>query len=92
MDKQNGHLTYLMYDESDTQAPINNLISYDMKDKIKHIKKVVKQKAPPEVCYEAVPEGKSGNMKLLWVVRTVLTRKPVGPTSELSCTPQVHVT
>ena len=35
-----------------------------MKDKIKHIKKVVKQKAPPEVCYEAVPEGKSGNMKL----------------------------
>jgi len=64
MDKQNGHLTYLMYDESDTQAPINNLISYDMKDKVKHIKKVVKQKTPPEVCYEAVPEGKSGNMKL----------------------------
>jgi len=64
MDKQNGHLTYLLYDTEDTQAPIHDLISYDIGERIEHIKKVVEQKEPPSVCYEPIADGKSGNQKL----------------------------
>jgi hypothetical protein len=64
MDKQNGHLTYLLYDTEDTQAPIHDLISYDIRDRIEHIKKMVEQEEPPEVCYEPIADGKSGNQKL----------------------------
>ena len=34
MDKQNGHLTYLLYDSEDTQAPVYDLISYDIGERI----------------------------------------------------------
>jgi len=64
MDKQNGHLTYLMYDSEDTQAPVHDLISFDIADRIKHVKKLVELPTPPEVCYEAIADGKSGNQKL----------------------------
>jgi hypothetical protein len=64
MDKQNGHLTYLMYDSEDTQAPVYDLISYDIKERIDHVKKLVEQPTPPDVCYEPVADGKSGNQKL----------------------------
>ena len=64
MDKQNGHLTYPLYDTEDTQAPIHDLISYDIGERIEHIKKVVEQKEPPSVCYEPIADGKSGNQKL----------------------------
>ena len=64
MDKQNGHLTYLMYDTEDTQAPVHDLISYDIKERIDHVKKLVEQPTPPGVCYEPIADGKSGNQKL----------------------------
>lgn len=64
MDKQNGHLTYLMYDTEDTQAPVHDLISYDIKERIDHVKKLVEQPTPPDVCYEPIADGKSGNRKL----------------------------
>ena len=64
MDKQNGHLTYLMYDSEDTQAPVYDLISFDIADRIKHVKKLVELPTPPEVCYESIADGKSGNQKL----------------------------
>jgi len=64
MDKQNGHLTYLMYDSEDTQAPVYDLISYDIKERIDHVKKLVEQPTPPDVCYEPIADGKSGNQKL----------------------------
>jgi hypothetical protein len=64
MDKQNGHLTYLMYDSEDTQAPVHAKIGYDIEDRIAHIKEVVQQEEPPEHCHELVADGKSGNMKL----------------------------
>jgi len=64
MDKQNGHLTYLMYDAEDTQAPVHDLISYDIKERIDHVKKLVEQPTPPGVCYEPIADGKSGNQKL----------------------------
>ena len=64
MDKQNGHLTYLMYDTEDTQAPVHEKISYDIEEHIERVKKLVEQPEPPEVCHEVVPDGKSGNQKL----------------------------
>ena len=64
MDKQNGHLTYLLYDSEDTQAPVHDLISYDIKERIDHVKKLVEQPPPPDVCYEPIADGKSGNRKL----------------------------
>ena len=64
MDKQNGHLTYLLYDSEDTQAPFHDLISYDIKERIDHVKKLVEQPTPPDVCYEPIADGKSGNRKL----------------------------
>lgn len=64
MDKQNGHLTYLLYDSEDTQAPVHDLISYNIKERIDHVKKLVEQPTPPDVCYEPIADGKSGNRKL----------------------------
>src|SRR5210317_1411997 len=64
MDKQNGHLTYLMYNSEDTQAPVYDKISFDIEEHIKRVKKLVEQPEAPEVCHEVVPDGKSGNMKL----------------------------
>ena len=64
MDKQNGHLTYLMYDSADTQAPVYDKISYDIEERIDHIKKLVEQPEWPQVCHKTVPDGKSGNQKL----------------------------
>lgn len=64
MDKQNGHLTYLMYDSEDTQAPVHKKIGYDIEEHIARIKEVVEQQEPPEHCHEPVADGKSGNMKL----------------------------
>ena len=64
MDKQNGHLTYLMYDSEDEQAPVHEKVGYDIEERVAHIKEVVEQEEPPEHCYEPVADGKSGNMKL----------------------------
>ena len=64
MDKQNGHLTYLMYDQEDTQAPVYEKIGFDITDRIEHVQEMVKQPEAPEHCYDPKPDGKSGNMKL----------------------------
>ena len=64
MDKQNGHLTYLMYDEKDTQAPVYDLIKFDISERIDHVKKLVEHPTPPDVCYGTIDDGKSGNQKL----------------------------
>jgi hypothetical protein len=64
MDKQNGHLTYLMYDSEDTQAPVYDKIGYDIEEHIERVKKLVEQPEAPEHCHEVVPDGKSGNQKL----------------------------
>lgn len=64
MDKQNGHLTYLMYDSADAQAPVYDKISYDIGEHIDRVKKLVEQPEAPPHCHAVVPDGKSGNMKL----------------------------
>ena len=60
IDKQNGHLTYLEYDNA-TKHP---KIDYSIADRVNHVKEMVKSEEPPERCYDPVEDGKSGNMKL----------------------------
>ena len=64
MDKANGNLTYLKYDLNDTQAPIYKYIKGDITERIRHLKKLVEQPEPFELCYQPQPDGKSGNLKL----------------------------
>tara|TARA_R100000900_G_scaffold37524_1_gene30883 strand:- start:1132 stop:2016 length:885 start_codon:yes stop_codon:yes gene_type:complete len=65
MDKTNGHLTYLKYDMADeSQWYWSKLNFFSIPERIKNIKKVVESDTPPERCYKAIPDGKSGNMKL----------------------------
>lgn len=56
-DKQNGHITLLKVDPDNNEG-------LRIKDRIEHLKGVVKSEEEPERCYDAVPEGLSGNMKL----------------------------
>jgi len=65
MDKTNGHLTVLKYDMDDESSPHWTKLNFTpITQRIAQIKKTVNLKEPPEKCYEAVPDGKSGNMKL----------------------------
>lgn len=64
IDKQNGNLCYLEYDQTDEQAPVYPFINYDIAERVRHVKKVVEQPDAPAQCYESVPDGKSGNEKL----------------------------
>jgi hypothetical protein len=64
MDKANGHLAVLKYDLEDTQAPIYKYIKGDIKERIRHVKKLVGLPEPETFCTDSVPDGKSGNIKL----------------------------
>lgn len=64
MDKQNGHLTYLLYDEKNKEHPMFNYLDYDIVKQISNIKELVTKPEPPEFCETPEPDGKSGNMKL----------------------------
>ena len=61
MDKANGHLTYLKYDLENTDS---EKLKESIVDRVKHIKQLVEGDEPTEYCYDPVPDGKSGNMKL----------------------------
>lgn len=63
MDKANGHLAVLKYDLEDTQAPVHKLIKEDIRERIKHVKEMVKGDEPKTLCSDTVEE-KNGNMKL----------------------------
>jgi len=56
MDKQNGHLTYLKRHMDDFEG--------DIAERVRHVKKLVEQPEPLEYCFQPVPDGKSGNLKL----------------------------
>ena len=55
MNKETGELTF--FKPEDLDKP-------NIKERIKRIKKIVKEDTPPDYCYPSVPEGMSGNMKL----------------------------
>jgi hypothetical protein len=54
MDKSNGHLAVSKVD----------LLDKDVVKRIKHVKEMIELDTIPEPCYDLVPDGKSGNMKL----------------------------
>jgi hypothetical protein len=64
LDKQNGSLAWLQYDETDTSAPYYDAVNYDIAERVAHLKKLVGSDAIPSICYEPVADGKSGNMRL----------------------------
>ncbi len=55
LNKESGELTFFKPQELDKP---------NIKNKIKTVKQIIKRKTPPNFCYEPIPEGKSGNMKL----------------------------
>lgn len=57
VDKTLGKLCTLRISNTDLQQ-------YKVKDRIIHVKGMVKSETPPERCYEPKPEGKSGNLVL----------------------------
>jgi hypothetical protein len=64
MDKQNGTLAWLQYDETDTTTDYYNAVNWNPEERVGDIKKLVGSDLLPVQCYEEVPDGKSGNMKL----------------------------
>lgn len=63
MDKVSGHLAWLQYDESATGSHYYNAINWDVAQRVEDVKKLVGGDLPPQ-CYDEVPDGKSGNMRL----------------------------
>mgnify|MGYP003625185931 CR=1 FL=1 len=61
MDKQNGHLTWLEYDLETTDHP---KLKEDIEEKIVNLKKVLESDTAPDLCYDSIEDGKSGNQKL----------------------------
>ena len=55
MNKETGELT--LFRPEDLDKP-------NIPARIKKIKNVINLKSPPDLCYEPIPEGKGGNMKL----------------------------
>jgi hypothetical protein len=55
MNKETGELTMFIPDDMDKP---------NIKNKIKQVKVSIEAEDPPDFCYETVPEGKAGNMKL----------------------------
>ncbi len=55
LNKETGQITLFRPEELDKP---------NIKERIKTIKQVVKKKKPPEFCFDPVPEGKAGNLKL----------------------------
>jgi hypothetical protein len=55
LNKENGELTLFRPDELDKP---------NIRARIKLLKKQMKAATPPDFCYDTIPDGKSGNMKL----------------------------
>lgn len=47
-------------------SPLRNTVikHYHPKERIDHLREVIKSETPPDLCYQPVPDGASGNLKL----------------------------
>jgi hypothetical protein len=65
MDKQNGTLAWLQYDEENMTdgTPYKEAVDWDVAQRVRDLKKMVEGSIPSK-CYEDMPDGKSGNRKL----------------------------
>lgn len=64
MDKQNGTLAWLHYDELDKETHYHKAVNYSISDRVREVKKLVSSDSSPEKCYGPVQDGKSGNERL----------------------------
>ena len=64
MNKVNGELCWAGYDEDNLTAEEQDVMLYDIRDRITAVKKLVAEAIIPSICYSPEPDGKSGNMKL----------------------------
>jgi hypothetical protein len=55
MDKQTGEVTCM---------PLHKMEMIDPEERIKYLKDALSKDTPPERCYDPVPDGQSGNLKL----------------------------
>jgi len=65
--KKDEEVAFLAIDKSSCEMALCFLYPRHMIDapkRISHLKSMVKKPTPPERCYEPVPDGQSGNMKL----------------------------
>lgn len=46
------------------QFDADELAEYNVEERVAYVKEMVEEADPPEKCYQPVPEGKSGNMRL----------------------------
>ncbi len=64
MDKTTGELAWLQYHEPAPEgAPYKDALDWDVVERVQRVKKMVAGPLPA-VCYEEIPDGKSGNMQL----------------------------
>ena len=64
MDKQNGTLAWLQYHEDHDNTPYGDAIDWDVAERVRYLKSLVSGDLVPIHCYDPVPDGKSGNMRL----------------------------
>tara|TARA_R110000796_G_scaffold117791_1_gene231016 strand:- start:7003 stop:7863 length:861 start_codon:yes stop_codon:yes gene_type:complete len=55
IDKSSGEITY---------CPVHHMEMINAEERIKHLKKMVQSPILPDRCYDDIPDGKSGNMRL----------------------------
>lgn len=63
MDKANGTIAWLQYHEGDPKAPYAKALDWSVPDRIDYLKDAVDGPLPP-ACYQEVPDGASGNLRL----------------------------
>lgn len=64
MDKQNGHLCVLEYDERDKHSDYYDAINWCPSVRVRRVKKLVSGESLPPLCYPDIEDGKSGNRRL----------------------------
>jgi len=64
MDKVTGQLVTLVYESGATTGYQYDSVDMDIAARARHLQAMVKLPEVPQHCFQPVPEGKSGNMKL----------------------------
>lgn len=63
LEKQSGELTYMEYDLDLPNQRYAEAVDWDAAERVRKVKLMLEGPLPSK-CYEPIPEGKSGNMKL----------------------------
>lgn len=63
LEKQSGELALLVYDETDKGASYADAVDWDAAERVREVKMLMEGPLPSK-CFEPVPDGKAGNLKL----------------------------